>query len=484
MKFEELGIRPEILRAIERMGFVEPTPIQKRSIPEILAGHDLVGQSLTGSGKTAAYAIPLVQKIQAKAGIQVLILTPTRELALQVKDKIDEFSEFMKVRTSAVYGGVAINPQISELRNAEIVVATPGRMLDHMERGTINLENVRTLVLDEADKMFEMGFIDDVKLIMTSLPKDRQTILFSATMPGEVVKVIKTFLKTPKLIREKLHVEGSLLRQVYYDISSKDKFSLLMHLLKDKTPGLAIIFCGTRREVDVIAKNLKKQGVHAMAVHGGLSQNKRSNAVDSLKNEDIQVLVATDVAARGLDVNNITNVYNYDCAKNSEEYTHRIGRTARAGKSGIAVTLLTERDHDNFRNILRDINLKIEKEDIPNFERIQFMRVSSDGHGNLSEGREGGRYGGRDDRRGGRSSGFGGRSGERSGGFGHSRGGSRGESRGGSREGGYSSRGPRSDSSRSDSSRAPRSDRPRAPRGDRPSGSRAPSDRPHRTHNN
>lgn len=376
MKFRELGICPEINKAIQNMGFTEPTPIQKRSIPEIFSGHDIVGQSLTGSGKTLAFAVPMIQNLKHNSGIEALILAPTRELVLQIKDKIEELSHFMKAKICVVYGGVGINPQIDCLRKAEIVISTPGRLLDHIGRGTIDLKNVKTLVLDEADKMFEMGFIDDVKKIISFLPKSRQTLLFSATMPEEVTRIIRNYQKNPKIIKEKMHVEGNFLKQVYYDVASRDKFSILVHLLKNKTPGLAIVFCATRREVDILTKNLKQQKLHVMAVHGGLSQNNRTHAVYSLKKEDIQILVATDVAARGLDINNVTNIYNYDSAKTSEEYTHRIGRTARAGKSGVAATLLSDKDHSNFTNVLRDSNIQIEKEELPNFERVHFIRHS------------------------------------------------------------------------------------------------------------
>jgi ATP-dependent RNA helicase DeaD len=376
--FEELDVSPNILKAVKKKGFVEPTSIQKKSIPLILKGHDVVGQSLTGSGKTAAYSIPLISKIDINGKIQVLVIAPTRELAVQIDDNIRELGQFMKIKTALIYGGVAINSQINDLKKAHIVIATPGRILDHINRRTIDLNNVKTLVLDEADKMFEMGFIDDIKRIIGYIPKNRQTILFSATMPSEIVRIIKSYLNEPTIIKEKLYVEKNLLKQIYFDVTPKEKFSLLVHLLKEKTSGLSIVFCETRREVDIITKNLKKQGIHAMAVHGGLSQNKRSSAVDSLKKENIDVLVATDVAARGLDINNISHIYNYDSAKNSEEYTHRIGRTARAGKEGVAITILSNRDHDKFQNVLRNSDINIEKEILPQFEKVTFLKTSDE----------------------------------------------------------------------------------------------------------
>ncbi|RJQ15823.1 DEAD/DEAH box helicase [Candidatus Woesearchaeota archaeon] len=374
MTFEELNLHPDILKAVKRAGFIEPTTIQKRCIPEIKAGKDVVAQSLTGSGKTAAFGLPLLEKISAGKGLQALILTPTRELAVQVKETLSQYAMFLKLNITAVYGGVGLQPQIDALKTADIVVATPGRMTDHMQRKTIDMHDVHFLVIDEMDKMFEMGFIEDVQKIIQAIPKQRQTLLFSATISEEIHQIIRKYLKSPVNIKEQIHVHKSFLKQVYYDVHKEEKFSLLVHLLKHKTPGLAIVFCGTRMAVDSVARNLKMQKIKAMAVHGGLSQNKRTFAVNSIKQEDIQVLVATDVAARGLDLQNISHVYNYDSPKTSSEYIHRIGRTARAGKSGEAVTLLVDRDHDNFRNVMSDRSLQIVKEQVPKFERIPFIR--------------------------------------------------------------------------------------------------------------
>jgi ATP-dependent RNA helicase DeaD len=374
MTFNELGLRQETINAVKQIGFLDPTPIQKKCIPLIKLGQDIVAQSLTGSGKTAAFGIPIVEKVIPGKGIQALVLVPTRELAEQVKEAITSFSSFLRLKVISVYGGVGMAPQVAGLRTAEIVVATPGRLLDHIGRGTIQLNNINTLVLDEADKMFEMGFIDDVNEIISHLPRQRQTMLFSATIPREVNQVVSRHLTNPVSVKEQIHVDKDLLNQIYYNIQPRDKFSLLVHLLKKKTPGLAIIFCGTRSEVDVLTKNLKTQGIHAMAVHGGLSQDKRTKALDLLRQEQIDVLVATDVAARGIDVQNISHVYNYDSAKNAKEYTHRIGRTARAGNRGEAVTLLSERDYDNFRSVQSDPALQIKRAEPPEFERVPFFR--------------------------------------------------------------------------------------------------------------
>ncbi len=271
MKFEELNLSPELLKAVKRMGFIELTSIQQKCIPVIREGKDVVAQSLTGSGKTAAFGLPILEKVHPGKGLQALVLAPTRELACQVQEVLAEFSAFIKVRVAAVYGGVSMQPQVEAFGRDDIVVATPGRMLDHLGRGNVDTSHIRYLVIDEADKMFEMGFIEDVNEIIKSVPKERQTLLFSATMPFEIHDMIRKHLVNPAVIRDKLHVDKSLLRQVYYDVKQQEKFSLLVHLLKKKTPGLAIVFCGTRREVDVLARNLKMQGIHALAVHGGLS---------------------------------------------------------------------------------------------------------------------------------------------------------------------------------------------------------------------
>lgn len=385
MTFEELKLRKETQKAIKELGFEKPTPIQENSIPKIREGKDLVGRSLTGSGKTAAFGLPILERIEKGKGIQSVILAPTRELAEQVKKELEKLAKYLGVKITSVYGGVGIEPQIKALKESEIVVATPGRFLDHVNRGTIELGNVGYFIIDEADKMLEMGFIEDVEKIMKNLPDKRQTLLFSATIPPEVNKLVKKYLNNPVEVKEQEHVDSSLLKEVYYDVRQHEKFSILVHLLKNETPGLALVFCATRRESDIVAKNLKKNGLKATAVHGGLTQNKRDKAVADLKKEDIDILVATDVAARGLDINNVTHVYNYDVPENAKEYTHRIGRTARAGREGDAVTLLTDRDHENFGRIHRERN--IEKAEKPQFSKVPFERNQGDDRGRGSKGR-------------------------------------------------------------------------------------------------
>ena len=375
MKFEELKLNQLILKQAKKEGFKELTQIQEKCIPEIMKGRDVVGHSVTGSGKTVAFSIPILEGINLRGGVQALILTPTRELCVQVKDTFETFGRPLNIRTAAIYGGAGMGGQVNELKRAEIVVATPGRLLDHMRRKTINLSSVHFLVLDEVDRMFDMGFIKDVKTIMGAIPRDRQTLLFSATIPREVHGLIKRHLNEPVLLKAEIRIDKSLLKQSYYSLENQDKFSLLVHLLKQKPYGLAIIFCATRREVDRVSKNLKTVGIKSMAIHGGLPQNKRMRALESLKKEHIEILVATDVAARGLDIKNVMHVFNYDVPKTSEEYIHRIGRTARAGKDGDAITLLAMRDYGNFRNVLSDRSLIIKKVQLPQCEHIKIARA-------------------------------------------------------------------------------------------------------------
>jgi ATP-dependent RNA helicase DeaD len=375
MKCEQLNIHAKLLTKLQEQEFKELTLIQERCIPEILQGNDVVGQAETGSGKTLAYCLPILNKIIHGRGLQALVLTPTRELCVQVTDVFKDFGKTLGIRTTSVYGGVSIGPQIHDIRTSEIVIATPGRMLDHLRRGTIDLRNIRILVLDETDKMFEMGFVEDVEEIIRHIPQQRQLLMFSATISEEVHRLARKHLKHPVIVKTQSYVDHSKLKQVYYDIYEQNqKFSLLVHLLNSNTDGLSIVFCGTRRESDAVSKNLARQGIRASAIHGGMKQQKRSSSLDALKTQKTKVLVATDVAARGLDIKNVTHIYNYDVPKTPTEYVHRIGRTARAGANGAAITLLTERDHDNFRRVQSNDNFQIERADIPDFRKVPFLR--------------------------------------------------------------------------------------------------------------
>jgi len=375
MNFEKLNINTKLKNKVDEFGFKELTPIQEKCIPDILSGKDVVGQAETGSGKTLAFCLPILDRIKSDKGLQVLILTPTRELCVQVTDVFKDFGNNLGIKSTSVYGGVNIGPQIDNISSSKIIVGTPGRLLDHINRKTINFKNIRVLVIDEIDKMLEMGFVEDVEKIIYNLPGDRQTLMFSATISEDVYKIARKHLINPLFFRTKPFVDTDKLNQRYYDIYNQyDKFSLLVHLLKSSTSGLAIVFCATRKETGIVAKNLRRQGINASEIHGGMSQNKRLKSLDSLKRQKTDVLVATDVAARGLDIKNVSHIYNYDVPKTPKDYIHRIGRTARAGENGDAITLLTSRDHDNFRRIQSDDNLIIKQADFPLFKKVSFFR--------------------------------------------------------------------------------------------------------------
>ncbi|MBN2457794.1 DEAD/DEAH box helicase [Candidatus Woesearchaeota archaeon] len=369
--FNELGLGSEIYQAIEKLGFKEPTQIQAGSIPKIMSGDDVIGESATGSGKTLAFGCGIIQHTMPKAGIQALVLTPTRELAEQVKGSLKEFSSFKNLRIMAVYGGVSINPQIEGLTRADVVVATPGRLLDHLERRTIDLSRVSILVLDEADRMFDMGFIDDVERIIRACPKKRQTLCFSATISPDIKRLANRYMKEPNLVSAVKQVDPSKLSQCYYDVVPNKKLSLLTNLLEDERSGLVMVFCNTRKTTDFVVKNLKANRVSAIAIHGGLSQNKRENTMDMFNNAKFGVLVCTDVAARGLHIDNVSHVYNYELPSDPKDYVHRIGRTARAGESGKVINLLCSHDHDNFTRILREYDeFAVKKMQMPQLRKI------------------------------------------------------------------------------------------------------------------
>ena len=399
-KFKEMGLSQDILKAIESKGISIPTEIQEKTIPLALAGNDVVGGSATGSGKTLAFSVPIIQKLEPGKYPKALIMTPTRELAEQVADSFKEFSGDKKLRVTKVYGGVSINPQIKSLESCDVVVGTPGRILDHLDRGTVNLREIEFLVLDEADRMFDMGFHHDVEKIIKHCQEKRQTFLFSATITSEIGHLIDKYTVSPKKISVKNYIDASLLKQVFYDVDSRQKFSLLVHLLRNESQKLVMVFCNTRMIVDFVEKNLRKYGIQARAIHGGLSQNQRTRVLSDFQKEHVDVLVCTDVAARGLDVKGISHVYNYDLPSVSEDYVHRIGRTARAGDEGIAISLLSDRDYDNFRRVQRNENLKIERLELPKFEQVQVTMIRRGGGrdgrgGNSSRGRGRSREGGR-----------------------------------------------------------------------------------------
>ncbi len=394
-KFKKLGINENVLKAIADIGFKEPSEIQEKAIPSILEGKDLIGGSATGSGKTLVFGVGIIQNVQKYGGIQALILTPTRELAEQISKALEKFSKYSQFKISTVYGGVSITKQIRELRESEIVVGTPGRILDHFQRNTINFEHLKFLVLDEADRMLDMGFIDDVDRIITQCPKKRQTLLFSATITPEVSELAKRYTHDAKEIAVHSYVDSTKLTQMYYDVESKAKFSLLVYLLKKEKTGLVMIFCNTRRNTDFVARNLELNGIEAMAIHGGLSQDRRTKIIEHFHAQNVYVLVCTDVAARGLDIKGVSHIYNYDIPVNSKEYIHRVGRTARAGKEGIAISLVCERDYENFNNVLQDKSLDIFVKETPEIPRanIQVFERSERGRNDFRGGSRGGMRG-------------------------------------------------------------------------------------------
>ncbi len=372
MKFEELKIRKEIITALNELEITEPTDIQSRVIPEIKSGSDIIGVSKTGSGKTLAFSIEILEKIEQGKGVQALIVVPVRELAVQVAKEIRKFGKYLKQDVAIVYGGVSLMPQIEHLRRAEIVVGTPGRLLDHINRNSLNLSKTKIVVLDEADKMATMGFIQDIEKILQSTPKTRQTLLFGATIDHAITSIRDRYMKHPRIIKSEIHVASENLPQFYYEIDMREKFSLLVHLIKKEHPKLAIVFCSTIRTAEIVAKNLFKHNIDARVMHGKMSQHSRLKVLEGFHKGMPHVLVATAVAARGLDIKGVSHIFNYDLSQNPEDYIHQIGRTARAGGSGKAITLLSQKDHNTFSEVLRRYPVRVAKMQKENFIRIAF----------------------------------------------------------------------------------------------------------------
>lgn len=344
MKFTELNLSPELLKAVERSGFEETTPIQETTIPLALAGRDVIGQAQTGTGKTAAFGLPMIEHIDTKKReLQGLVISPTRELAIQTQEELYRLGRDKKIKVQAVYGGADIGRQIRGLKdNPHIVVGTPGRMLDHIGRHTLKLGDVETLVLDEADEMLNMGFLEDIEKIIAQVPEERQTLLFSATMPAPIKKIGVHFMKNPETVMIKAkEMTADLIDQYYIRAKEYEKFDIMTRLFDVQTPELTIVFGRTKRRVDELARGLEARGYKAEGIHGDLSQQKRMSVLRDFKNGKLDILVATDVAARGLDITGVTHVYNYDIPQDPESYVHRIGRTGRAGKDGISVTFVT-----------------------------------------------------------------------------------------------------------------------------------------------
>jgi len=396
-EFKKLSLAEEILKSLNEQKFTKPTEVQEKSIPLVLGGKDVIAEAMTGSGKTLAFGSGIIQNCEKLGIIQTLVLVPTRELADQVSKSLKIFSKYKPLNIVEVFGGVSIIPQMQKLRNADVVVGTPGRILDHLQRQTIELGYVKILVLDEADRMLDMGFIDDVKKIISQCPQKRQTMFFSATVSREIHDIAEEYMNSPITVSCESQVDPSKLKQYYYDVPDNMKFSLLVHLLKQEKQGLVMVFCNTQRNTDFVAKNLQQQGINAVAIHGGHSQDKRSRALDKFHSKRVEILVCTDVAARGLDIKEVNNVYNYDIPNEPKQYIHRIGRTARAGAEGKAINILASRDYDNFANVKKYNEVNVEKLEMPEIERV-FIKFQdrnfrrSGGFGRRSEGFGKGRF--------------------------------------------------------------------------------------------
>ncbi|HTA27748.1 MAG TPA: DEAD/DEAH box helicase [Bacteroidia bacterium] len=367
MTFHELNLIPPLLEAISKEGYTEPTPIQEKAIPHILAGKDIFGCAQTGTGKTAAFALPLLQLLNqnratAQPGIKVLVLAPTRELALQINESFKAYGNNLHVRHTVVFGGVSQHAQTTILRKGvDVLIATPGRLLDLMQQGYIKLNAVEYFVLDEADRMLDMGFINDIKKIIARLPQKRQTVFFSATAPPEIRKFADTLLKSPVSVNiTPVASTADLIKQSVYYVSQENKRPLLRHVLKNESIEHALVFTRTKHGADKVVKELNHNGIKAEAIHGNKSQNARERALKGFKNRTIRVLVATDIASRGIDVDKLTHVINFEIPEQAETYVHRIGRTGRAGESGVALSFCNTDERAYLRNIHKLIKKNID----------------------------------------------------------------------------------------------------------------------------
>lgn len=367
--FFDLGLSKPLLRSIDNMGFEEPTPVQTQAIPVLLQGRDVIAQALTGTGKTAAFGIPLVERIDVKRQVpQAIVLAPTRELTVQVAEQLSTIGRHRGLLLAPIYGGQPIDRQLRVLRHGvHAIVATPGRLMDHMRRGTINLSKVTMLVLDEADVMLDMGFLEDIEFVMSHLPADRVTALFSATMPDPILELARRFMRDPEIIRlsrpQALTVPET--SQVYYEVPFQRKFDALYRVLDTRQPERALVFCATKRMVDELVEGLQGRGYLADGLHGGISQPARERVLRSFRAGQTEVLVATDVAARGLDIPDVSPVVNFDIPPDPEYYVHRIGRTGRLGKRGEAITFVNPREMRELKVIEKVIGTRIRREQVP-----------------------------------------------------------------------------------------------------------------------
>ncbi len=380
VRFEELDLYPQILRAIEEMGFEEATPIQSQAIPVVMSGVDVIGQAQTGTGKTASFGIPMLQKVEPdNKKTQVLVLSPTRELAIQVADEIRKLAKYMHgIKILPVYGGQEIGRQIKALKDgAQIIIGTPGRVMDHLRRKTIRCDAVNTVVLDEADEMLNMGFREDIETILEYIPEEnRQTVLFSATMPKPILDITRKYQHdavTIKVVKKELTVPS--IEQYYYDVKRKDKVEVLTRLLDYYDPKLSLVFCNTKRMVDELTEELQGRGYFAEGLHGDMKQSQRDRVMRGFRNGKTEILVATDVAARGIDVDDVEAVFNYDIPQDDEYYVHRIGRTGRAGRAGRAFTFVKGKEVYKLKDIMRYCKTKIVAMPIPSTDDVAQIKA-------------------------------------------------------------------------------------------------------------
>ncbi|MDF9826385.1 ATP-dependent RNA helicase DeaD [Ereboglobus sp. PH5-10] len=378
LRFSELGLSAEILKAVDKMGFEEASPIQTAAIPPIMAGEDIVGLSSTGSGKTAAFAIPMVEKIDPKMRkVQVLVLCPTRELAVQVAEEVAKISLFKRgVQAVPIFGGQSYDRQFRALESGvQIVIGTPGRVIDHIERGTLRLDALKMLVLDEADRMLDMGFREDIERVLMQVPTEHQTLFFSATMPRQIEELIRKYSRNPKRIKiEAVAQNAPQVDQVYFEVERRSKIEVLTRIIDINDFRYGIVFCSTKLMVDELDEHLHARGYATERLHGDISQAQRTRVMDKFRRRGFEFLIATDVAARGLDVDDLEVVFNFDLPNDAEDYTHRIGRTGRAGKSGRAFTFVSGRELYSLQNMIRYGKLKIRREKIPSLDLVEEAR--------------------------------------------------------------------------------------------------------------
>lgn len=381
MRFEDLQVDERILRAVEDMGFEEASPIQAQAIPVIMEGRDVFGQAQTGTGKTAAYSIPVLEKINPDLKkLQAVILCPTRELAVQVAEEIRRLAKYMSdIRVLPVYGGQEIVKQIKSLKSGvQIVVGTPGRVMDHMRRKTVRFDNVSMVVLDEADEMLDMGFREDMETILTDTPSTRQTVMFSATMPKAIMEIAKNFQKNAeiiKVVRKELTVKN--IEQYYYEVRPKNKNELLCRLIDIYNPRLSVVFCNTKRQVDELISELKGRGYFADGIHGDMKQAQRDRVMADFRSGKTEILIATDVAARGIDVDDVDVVFNYDLPQDEEYYVHRIGRTGRAGREGVALSFVSGKEAYKLKDIERYCKTKIKAKPVPSMDDVKNTKLEA-----------------------------------------------------------------------------------------------------------